>query len=452
MTASILAVVLAAGEGTRMRSSLPKVLHKVGGLPMLGHVLGAVRAAGADKIALVVGNGSQTVASTAKSLAPGLDVYVQEERLGTGHAVLAARAALIDADGAILIAYGDTPLVTPGLFKSILECLDEGADVSVMGFETGNPKGYGRLIMSGDRLARIREEKDASDAERRITFCNSGLMGLKAKHALPLLDAIGNANAKGEYYLTDIVEIANARGLVVRAVTGPEEDTLGVNNRAELAKAEAIFQNRKRQAFMMAGVTLIAPETVYFAHDTEIGVDCVIEPNCFFAPGVRLESGVHIKANCYLEGDTGKNLLVSVASGAEIGPYARLRPGADIGEDVKVGNFCEVKNAHVARGAKINHLTYIGDADLGEYANIGAGTITCNYDGFSKFRTVIGANAFIGSNSALVAPVTIGAGAFVGSGSVITDNVSENALAVGRGRQVEKAGWANHFRDRNRKI
>lgn len=451
MDRKFLAVILAAGEGTRMRSDIPKVLHKVGGLAMMGHAIRALEAAGCDRMALVAGKGAGAVEKEARKLSPGLSIHVQTERLGTAHAVLAARQAIEESGSDILVAYGDTPLVTAELFQSVMDALGKGADLAVLGFETANPAGYGRLLMRDGRLYAIREEKDANEEERRVTFCNSGILGLKAAHALPLLEAVGNDNAKGEYYLTDIVEIARGQGLDVRAVRGEEEATLGVNNRLELSAAEAVFQRRRRRAFMLAGVTLTAPETVHFSFDTEIGHDTVIEPNCFFAPGVTISSGVRIKANSYLEGDLEKGLTVAVATGAEIGPFARLRPGADIREDVKVGNFCEVKNALVERGAKINHLTYIGDAELGEGANIGAGTITCNYDGFSKFKTVIGAGAFIGSNASLVAPVTIAEGAYIGSGSVVTKDVPADALAIARAPQVEKAGWARFFRARNRK-
>ena len=449
MAEKLLAIVLAAGEGTRMRSRLPKVLHEVGGLSMVGHVIHAIEEAGCDKVSLVVGNGADGVEAAARQLKAGLTSYVQGERLGTAHAVLAARDAFVDGSHDVIIGYGDTPLVTPELFASVIKALKDGADVAVLGFHADNPTGYGRLLMDGDDLCAIREEKDANQEERSVTFCNSGIMGLKAQHALSLLENIGNDNVKGEYYLTDAVEIARERGLNVRAVNGREEDTLGVNNRLELSEAEAIYQNRLRRDFMLEGVTLIAPETVHFSFDTKIGRDTIIEPNCFFAPGVHIADGAHIKANSYLEGDLKKGLLVKVASGAQIGPYTRLRPGADIHADAKVGNFCEVKNATVARGAKINHLTYIGDAELGEGANIGAGTITCNYDGFSKYKTTIGAGAFIGSNSSLVAPVTIDAGAYVGSGSVITDDVSADALAIARGKQIEKSGWARVFRDKS---
>ena len=447
----LLAVVLAAGEGTRMRSNLPKVLHEVGGLPMVGHVIHAIEQAGCDHVALVVGNGAKKVEEAASLMKPGLATYVQSERLGTAHAVLAAKEAFADGACDIIIGYGDTPLVTHELFSSVVNALKQGADVAVLGFEAENPTGYGRLLMDGETLSAIREEKDANIEERRVTFCNSGIMGLKAEYALSLLEAIGNDNVKGEYYLTDAVEIANERGLNVRAVSGREEDTLGVNNRVELSQAEAIYQDRRRTEFMLEGVTLTAPDTVHFSFDTEIGRDTIIEPNCYFAPGVKIADGVIIKANSYLEGDLKKGLLVEVATGAQIGPYARLRPGANIHGDAKVGNFCEVKNAIVARGAKINHLTYIGDAELGEGVNIGAGTITCNYDGFSKYKTIIGDGAFIGSNSSLVAPVTVADGAYVGSGSVITKDVSADDLAIARGKQVEISGWARAFRAKSTK-
>ncbi|MEM8794822.1 MAG: bifunctional UDP-N-acetylglucosamine diphosphorylase/glucosamine-1-phosphate N-acetyltransferase GlmU [Pseudomonadota bacterium] len=446
MTASILGILLAAGEGTRMHSRSPKVLHKVAGRPMVGHVQSAMAEAGITTMALVVGNGAEKVADAAKASYPETQIFVQSERLGTAHAVLAARDAIEQGFASIVIGYGDTPLVTPGLFMSIINELETGADVVVLGFHSENPTGYGRLIMDQGKLTAICEEKDATPAERQITFCNSGIMGLSGSKALDLLDAIGNDNAKGEFYLTDAVAVANARGLNVRSVEGKEEDTLGVNNRIELAAAEACLQERLRAKIMENGVTLVDPNSTFLSYDTEIGADTIIEPNCFFAPGVKIAEDVTIKANCYLEGDTKKGQFVTVASGAVIGPFARLRPGASLMSDVKVGNFCEVKNASVGRGAKINHLTYIGDATLGADANIGAGTITCNYDGFSKYITEIGEGAFIGSNSALVAPVSIGNGAYVASGSVITDNVSDDALAIGRGRQVQKDMWAAKMR------
>jgi bifunctional UDP-N-acetylglucosamine pyrophosphorylase/glucosamine-1-phosphate N-acetyltransferase len=377
----------------------------------------------------------------AAKFAPQAETFVQEKRLGTAHAVLAARAAIERGHDDILVMFGDTPLIDPGALTVARLKLAEGAAVVVIGFRTDNPTGYGRLIEKGGKLVAIREEKDASAEERAITFCNGGLMAIAGKHALALLDAVGNANAKGEYYLTDIVEIAGRNGLEVVATEATFENALGINNRAELAEAEAIWQKRRRQEAMLSGVALIAPETVYFSHDTEIGADTVVEPNVWFGPGVTVESGATIHAFSHLEGAT-------VASGCEVGPFARLRPGADLKTKAKVGNFCEVKKAVVEKGAKVNHLTYIGDAVIGAGANIGAGTITCNYDGYSKFLTEIGENAFIGSNSSLVAPVSIGNGAYVASGSVITENVPDDALAFGRARQKTMPGKAKELRAR----
>ncbi|MER2632622.1 MAG: bifunctional UDP-N-acetylglucosamine diphosphorylase/glucosamine-1-phosphate N-acetyltransferase GlmU, partial [Rhizobiaceae bacterium] len=337
-------------------------------------------------------------------------------------------AAIARGHDDILVMFGDTPLLEAGALAEARERLAEGAAVAVMGFRTDNPTGYGRLIESDGRLVAIREEKDASLEEQRIKFCNGGLMAIACEHALALLDKVGNSNAKGEYYLTDIVEIATQAGLKVVATEASAESVLGINNRLELAEAEGIWQRRKRREMMLSGVTLIAPETVHFAHDTEIGPDTLVEPNVYFGPGVTVASGAKIHAFSHLEGAT-------VADGCNVGPFARLRPGADLQEKSKVGNFCEVKHARIEPGAKVNHLTYIGDARIGAGANIGAGTITCNYDGYSKFVTDIGAGAFIGSNSSLVAPVSVGDGAYVASGSVITENVPENALAFGRARQ-----------------
>jgi bifunctional UDP-N-acetylglucosamine pyrophosphorylase/glucosamine-1-phosphate N-acetyltransferase len=436
-----LSIILAAGEGTRMKSAVPKVLHKIAGLPMVAHVVRAAETAGAGNLALVIGHGAEQMREAAAKFAPQAETFVQEKRLGTAHAVLAARAAIERGHDDILVMFGDTPLIDPGALTVARLKLAEGAAVVVIGFRTDNPTGYGRLIEKGGKLVAIREEKDASAEERAITFCNGGLMAIAGKHALALLDAVGNANAKGEYYLTDIVEIAGRNGLEVVATEATFENALGINNRAELAEAEAIWQKRRRQEAMLSGVALIAPETVYFSHDTEIGADTVVEPNVWFGPGVTVESGATIHAFSHLEGAT-------VASGCEVGPFARLRPGADLKTKAKVGNFCEVKKAVVEKGAKVNHLTYIGDAVIGAGANIGAGTITCNYDGYSKFLTEIGENAFIGSNSSLVAPVSIGNGAYVASGSVITENVPDDALAFGRARQKTMPGKAKELRAR----
>ena len=435
-----LAIILAAGEGTRMKSDRPKVLHEVAGRSMLAHVLASVTAAGVENVAVVLGPGRDDVRAEAQRLAPGAQAFVQSERLGTAHAVLAAREAIAAGCDDLLVLFADTPLVTGPTILALREALAEGAGVAVLGFEAANPFGYGRLLRDGaGRLVAIREEKDASDEERKVTLCNAGLMAIDGGRALALLSMIGNQNAKGEYYLTDVVELARAEARDARVVVADESEVLGVNDRIQLAQAEAVAQQRLRRAAMAAGATMIAPETVFLCADTKIGRDVLIEPHVVIGRGVTIADRAVIHSFSHLEG-------ASVGVGAAIGPFARLRPGAVLSEKAKVGNFCEIKNANVARGAKVNHLTYIGDAEIGPNANIGAGTITCNYDGFLKYRTVIGENAFIGSNSSLVAPVTIGAGAYVGSGSVVTKDVAPDALAVARGRQIEKAGWAAAFR------
>ncbi|MCE1237060.1 MAG: bifunctional UDP-N-acetylglucosamine diphosphorylase/glucosamine-1-phosphate N-acetyltransferase GlmU [Hyphomicrobiales bacterium] len=441
---TFLAIVLAAGEGTRMRSTTPKVLHEIAARPMVAHVLATARAAGATAIAAVVGPNADAVAKVATK-AGADEIFVQADRLGTAHAVLRAREAIARGVDDVVVLYGDTPLVEAATIGRVRARLATGADVVVLGFETDAPTGYGRLLTEGERLVAIREEKDATDAEKAVRLCNSGIMGLSGEAALSLLEAIGAANAKGEYYLTDAVEIAVARGLEAAAVIGDEEEFLGVNDRVQLARCEAVFQTRRREAAMRAGVTLIAPETVVFAADTVIEADVTIEPNVVFGPGVRVASGARIRAFSHLEG-------ASVGEGATVGPFARLRPGAELGRDVHVGNFVEIKNGKVAEGAKVNHLTYIGDATIGPKANIGAGTITCNYDGFGKYLTEIGAGAFVGSNSSLVAPVKIGDGAYVGSGSVITKDVPADSLAVARGKQSMIEGWATKFRARMAKL
>jgi bifunctional UDP-N-acetylglucosamine pyrophosphorylase/glucosamine-1-phosphate N-acetyltransferase len=438
---SCLAVILAAGEGTRMKSALPKVLHEVAGLPLVGHVVKAARREPGVKVALVVGREAEKVKAAVESFAPDAAVFVQAERLGTAHAVLAAREAIAAGHDDILILFGDTPLIEPQSLAALRAALANGADVAVAGFYAPDPTGYGRLIVKNGALVAIREHKDASEAERAIDFCNGGLMAVSGAQALSLLDAVGNANAKGEYYLTDIVEIAAACGLAVAATEAPYESILGINTRLELAEAEAAWQARRRRALMLAGVTMHAPDTVHLCHDTEIATDAVVEPNVVFGPGVTVAAGARIRAFSHLEGAV-------VGENAEIGPFARLRPGTELRAKAKVGNFCEVKKAVVEEGAKVNHLTYIGDARIGAGANIGAGTITCNYDGFSKHHTEIGAGAFIGSNSALVAPVSIGAGAYVASGSVVTRDVPADALAFGRARQENKEGIGRRLRDR----
>lgn len=438
-TRPLLIVILAAGQGTRMKSALPKVLHQIGGRSMLGHVLAVSQELAADGTAVVVGPGMDAVRAEAVAQLPGVRVFEQAEQKGTADALLAARDALAQHSGDVLVLYADTPLIMPATLRRLLERLDEGAQVAVLGFEAADATGYGRLLTDGDWLTAIREEKDASDAERAIRFCNSGVMAFRLENLISVLDRIGNANAKGEYYLTDAVEIARKDGARAAAVACTESEVMGVNARDQLAAAEAVFQSRARAAAMREGATLIAPETVWFSYDTRIGRDVIIEPNVFFAPGVTVEDGAEIKANCHFE-------RAIIRRGARVGPFARLRPGADLGERVHVGNFVEVKNSVLGAGAKANHLSYVGDGTVGAGANIGAGTIFCNYDGFLKHRTEIGEGAFIGSNTSLVAPVSIGTGAYVGSGSVITKNVEADALALERSSQESRPGWAAKFR------
>ncbi|MBM1172284.1 bifunctional UDP-N-acetylglucosamine diphosphorylase/glucosamine-1-phosphate N-acetyltransferase GlmU [Microvirga arabica] len=438
---SCLAIVLAAGEGTRMKSAKPKVLHQVANRSMLGHVLATLTQAGATSTAVVIGPDRDDVAKEVQKVSAQARIFVQTDRLGTAHAVLSAREALAQPTDDVIIAFGDTPLILPDTFIKLRAPLAEGAAVVAMGFEAKDPTGYGRFITSGNELLAIREHRDASEAERAITLCNGGLMAIRGDLALPLLDRVQNKNAKGEYYLTDIVEIARSLGHRTAIAVVSEEEVHGVNDRAQLAAAERMIQNRLRQAAMASGVTLIAPETVFFSHDTRLGQDVVVEPHVVFGPGVVVEEGAIIHSFSHLEG-------ARIASGAGVGPFARLRPGAMIGPKAKVGNFVEIKNTDLGAGAKVSHLTYLGDASVGAEANIGAGTITCNYDGFGKYRTEIGEGAFIGSNSSLVAPIAIGRGAFVGSGSVITDNVPDDALGLGRGRQTIKEGWAIGFREK----
>ncbi len=451
MTApALLTVILAAGKGTRMLSARPKVLHAVAGRSMLGHVLATALAAGSDRLAVVIGPDMEPVRAEAEGLAPGVQVVVQAEQRGTADAVLAARSLIGAHNGDVLVLYADTPLIQPATLKSLRGALDAGAAVAVLGFDAADPSGYGRLISDpAGRLLAIREERDATDAERLTRLCNSGVMAFRCPNLLLLLAGIDNRNAKGEYYLTDAVALARAHGLEARAVVCPEDEVLGVNSRMQLAEAEAGFQRRARRSAMAGGATLNAPETVWFSHDTRIGRDVLIEPNVVFGPGVVVEDGVTIKANCHIDGGDGRSSAgVHIKSGAVIGPFARLRPGAEIGRDVHIGNFVEVKNATLAEGAKANHLAYIGDGSVGAHANVGAGTIFCNYDGFNKHHTEVGDGAFIGSNASLVAPVKIGAGAYIGSGSVITKDVEAGALAVGRSTQEVRPGWAQKFRQR----
>ena len=434
------AVILAAGVGSRMKSDLPKALHPIGGAPMLAHVMAAAETLSPDRLCVVVGHEGAQVAAAARALREDVAVAEQTERLGTAHAVAAARDALAGAEGDAVILYADTPLIRPETLAAMRAARDAGAAAVALGFEAADPGGYGRLILGADgALDRIVEAKDADAAERAVTLCNSGVMMVDAALLMPLIDRVGNDNAKGEYYLTDIVALARADGHACAVVACPEAETLGVNSRADLAAAEAAFQAAKRAEALENGVTLLAPGTVFFAHDTWLGRDCVVEQNVVFGPGATVETGARIRAFSHLEG-------CHVSAGAIIGPYARLRPGAEIGNDAHVGNFVEVKNAVLGEGAKANHLTYLGDADIGAKTNIGAGTITCNYDGYLKHRTEIGRDVFVGSNSALVAPVRIGDGATVGAGSTITRDVEPEALAVARGKQSDLSGRATALR------
>ena len=434
-TRSCLAIVLAAGGGTRMRSAQPKVLYAIAGRSMLGHVLEAVRKAGGNGAAVVVGPDGEAVAAEAKRALPNAEVFRQAERLGTAHAVLAATPAIARGADDLLVIFGDTPLVRPTTLVRMRAALAQGAALVVLGFRPKDATGYGRLVLEGGTLVAIREELDASPAERAIALCNGGLMAFAGATALAILERIGNANRKGEYYLTDAVAVARAMGLTAVVIETEEDEVRGINTKAQLAEAEAALQRRLRQAAMEAGATLVAPETVFLSADTKLGRDVVVEPFVVFGPGVTVEDEAVIRSFSHLD-------RAHVGRGAQVGPYARLRPGARLQQDVHVGNFVEIKEAVIEAGAKANHLSYIGDATVGAGANVGAGTITCNYDGVAKHRTEIGKGAFIGSNSALVAPVKIGDGAYVGSGSVITADVPADALAVARGRQSVKPGWA----------
>jgi len=435
------AVVLAAGQGTRMKSSLPKVLHPLAGLPLVAHVINAAAAAGASSCSVVIPADSRGFDALRSPIETRF--FEQKDRLGTAHAVLAARAALEDAAGPVVVLYGDTPLVLAESIGKLASAVENGAGMAVMGFNARNPKGYGRLITEGAELLAIREEKDATPEERNITLCNSGIMAFRGPLTLSLLDRIDNKNKAAEYYLTDAVEIARSLGHRIACEIIDEDEVRGVNTRAQLAEAEAILQARLRLKAMDGGATLLAPETVTFSHDTVIGQDVLIEPNVFFGPGVVIEDDVTIKAFSHIEG-------AHIAGGAVVGPFARVRPGTRIASKAKIGNFVELKAAAIETGAKVNHLSYIGDAEVGADANIGAGTITCNYDGFHKHKTKIGAGAFIGSNSALVAPVSIGDGAYVGSGSVISRDVPADSLALTRAPQVHREDWARRTRARHK--
>jgi bifunctional UDP-N-acetylglucosamine pyrophosphorylase/glucosamine-1-phosphate N-acetyltransferase len=431
-------VILAAGKGTRMKSALPKVMHPLAGQPMIRHVLDAVGALSPERVVVVVGPGMESVSA---AVAPAVTV-IQERQQGTADAVRAAARALEGFRGDVLVLYGDTPMVGAATLKAMVAARRAADDpaVVVLGMRPADPGAYGRLIVRPDgHLEKIVEYLDATTAEREVTLCNAGLMAFDGRRLFDLLDHITNDNAKGEYYLTDAVALARGRGWNCGVVEAPAAELHGVNSRAELAEAERLIQQRLRRAAMDDGATLTDPETVWFSLDTRLGRDVTIGPNVVFGPGVEVGGEVDIRAFCHLE-------QVRIAPGAIIGPFARLRPGSVIGPGAHVGNFVEIKNATVAEGAKVNHLTYIGDATIGARANIGAGTITCNYDGFAKHKTEIGAGAFIGSNASLVAPVKIGDGAIVGAGSVVTMDVEADALAVARGKQQSYPGWARRFR------
>ncbi len=435
-------VILAAGHGTRMKSSLPKVLHPVGNRPMLGHVLDVSHSVNPDRVCVVIGDHAPEVGEAAKSFSENAEVFVQSPPQGTGHAVSCAMPGLDGFDGVVFILYADTPLIKSETLEKMAEQVSNGADIAVLGFIPLEPGAYGRLILAADAtLDRIIEAKDATSDELEVDLCNSGVMAIRSQILQDQLPKISNDNAKGEYYLTDIVELARTAGSKAVVVEGDEDEVLGVNSRLELAVAEEIFQNRMREQAMVNGVTLLDPQTVYFSADTQIENDVMIGQNVVFGPDVLVHAGAEIKPFSHIEGAV-------VGPSASIGPYARLRPGTEIGAEAKIGNFVETKKAQIENGAKVSHLSYIGDAQVGEGANIGAGTITCNYDGYHKHQTIIGAGAFVGSNSSLVAPVEIGQGAYVGSGSVITKSVPQDALAVARGRQLTKNDWAVSFRSK----
>ena len=435
-------IVLAAGQGTRMRSELPKVLHEVAGAPLISHALAAGLSLGPQRTVVVAGQGADLVGLAVAAEAPDAQIVVQRERRGTAHAVAQARGALEGFEGHALVLYGDTPFIRPETLRRMADAR-AGADVVVLGFEAEDPGRYGRLVVEDGRLVRIVEHADARPDERAIRLCNSGVVMAGVPALWALIDEVRDDNAAGEYYLTDVVGVANARGMRAEVVECDEAETLGVNSRADLASAEALFQDAARLRMLEEGVTLVAPSTVHFSRDTILAADVVVEPNVVFGAGVRVEGGARVRAFSHLEGCT-------VEAGAVVGPYARLRPGTRIGPGARVGNFVEVKASEIGDHARVPHLSYVGDAEVGARANLGAGTVTCNYDGVSKHRTVIGEEAFVGSSTMLVAPVTVGAGALVGSGSVVTEDVPDGALAVARGRQRTIPGRAREIMERLR--
>jgi bifunctional UDP-N-acetylglucosamine pyrophosphorylase/glucosamine-1-phosphate N-acetyltransferase len=437
-------IILAAGKGTRMNSALHKVLHPIAGRPMLAHLMASAATLEPQRQVVVVGSGREQLEAAVGSQAA---IAVQDPQHGTGHAVQQAQAALDGFAGDVLVLYGDVPFVRADTMRAMLDRLhaDDAPAVVVLGFEPRDPLAYGRVIASQGLVHKMVEFKDADPDERACRLCNSGLLAARSEDLFSLLARVGNDNAQGEYYLPDIVNIAITDGRVAAVVvTGDEHEVAGINSRSELAMAEARWQDRRRATAMADGVSLIAPETVWFAWDTVLGRDVTIEPNVIFGPGVTVADNVVIHAFSHIEG-------ARIAGGVSIGPFARLRPGAELGQGSRVGNFVEVKNSRLGAGAKANHLTYLGDADVGAGANIGAGTITCNYDGYFKYRTVIGDRAFIGSNSALIAPVRIGADAIVAAGSAVSRDVSDGELRLVRGEQLVKPGWADRFHDAMKK-
>jgi len=437
---SSLTIVLAAGEGTRMRSATPKVLHPVAGQSLLAHVLGAAPKGSRASLALVIGPDHQSVADEARRVRADTGIFVQRERLGTAHAVLAARDAIARGADDLIVAFGDTPLISSATFERLRAPLKSGAALAVLGFRAADPTGYGRLLVEGERLVAIREQADASPAERSITLCNAGVMAFDGRRALDIIEKIGNANSKHEYYLTDAVSIVRDLGLEAVVIETSEDEVRGINTKTQLAEAEQVMQARLRKAALDAGVTMIAPETVFLAADTTFGNDVTIEPFVVLGPGVAIADGAVIHSFSHI-------VQASIGKNASVGPYARLRPGTSLGEGAKIGNFVETKAATLEAGVKVNHLSYVGDAHVGANANIGAGTITCNYDGFGKHQTEIGAGAFVGTNSSLVAPVKIGSRAYIGSGSVITRDVPDDAMAVERSPQTNREGGAKRYRE-----
>ena len=437
---SSLTIVLAAGEGTRMQSSLPKVLHPVAGQSLLAHVLGAAPQGADASLAVVIGPDHKAVADEVRRIRPDAASFVQRERLGTAHAVLAARDAIARGADDLLVVFGDTPLISAETFSRLRAPLQSGAALAVLGFRAADPTGYGRLLVEGDRLVEIREHADATPAQRAIKLCNAGVMAFDGRKALQIIDAIGNANSKSEYYLTDAVTVVRDLGLEAVVIETSEDEVRGINTKTQLAEAEAVMQARLRKAALEAGVTLIAPETVYLAADTTFGKDVTIEPFVVIGPGVSISDGAVIHSFSHI-------VQASIGKKALVGPYARVRPGTSLGDGAKIGNFVEVKGSTLEAGVKVNHLSYIGDAHLGAKANIGAGTVTCNYDGFSKHKTTIGEGAFVGTNSSLVAPIKIGNRAYIGSGSVITKDVPDDAMAVERSPQTNREDGAKRYRE-----